>query len=168
MKQKYRIWKNVKGKELLIQEYAVLTAESRKQKHLGLENEDFSLLCEQTYQADEVKKATSRGKDELILFLRTQHFFPIGLYMDLIADTVTTMYASKGEQHEDLIFDDKQVLLGGMPEVEDDTISDIEEDEDGDDSADDIDDLLEDDSPIGKDKDSDNTKQEQFDEEEDY
>ena len=168
MKQKYHIWKNVKGKELLIQEYAVLTAESRKQKHLGLESDDFSLLCEQSYQADEVENATLRGKEELILFLRNQHFFPIGLYMDLIADTVTNMYAAKGEQQEDLIFDDKQVLLGGLPEVEDETISDIEEEEGGDDSADDIDDLLEDDSPISKDEDGDDIKQEQFDEEEDY
>jgi len=55
-----------KGKELLIQEYAVLTAQSRKQKLPGLADEDFSLLCEQTYRADEVKKATSNGKDELI------------------------------------------------------------------------------------------------------
>ena len=88
--------------------------------------------------------------------------------MDLIADTVTTMYAAKGEQQEDLIFDDKEVLLGGLPEVEDETISDIEEEEGGDDSADDIDDLLEDDSPISKDEDGDDIKQEQFDEEEDY
>ena len=61
MKQKYRIWKNDKGKQLLIQEYAVLTADSRKQKLPGLGDEDFSLLCEQTYQADEVQKATSLG-----------------------------------------------------------------------------------------------------------
>jgi hypothetical protein len=148
MKQKFRIWKNEKGKELLIQEYAVLTAASRKQKLPGLGDEDFSLLCEQTYQADEIKKATSRGKDELILFLRSQHFFPIGVYIDLIADAVTKMYVSKGEQQEELIFDDKEILLGAPAEIENEEIlaSEADEDEDKDGPADGIDELLEDDS----------------------
>lgn len=150
MKQKYRIWKKAKDKELLIQEYAVLTAQSRKQKLPGMLDEDFSLLCEQTYQADEVKKATSQGNDEVIRLLRSRHFFPIGTYMKFIADTVTSMYTSKGDQHEDLIFDDKEILLGTLPEAEDETITDIDEDEIEDDQADDIDDLLEDDSPASK------------------
>jgi len=165
MKQKYRIWKKEKGQELLIQEYAVLTAESRKQKLPRLKNEDFSLLCEQSYQADEVKQATSRGKDELILFLRNQHFFPIGMYMDLIADTVTTMYSSKGEQHEDLIFDDKEILLAAPPEAENKATTEIEEGVNGDNQAENIDDLLEDDSQITKNNAADKIKPEQLDEE---
>ena len=165
MKQKYRIWKKEKGKELLIQEYAVLTAESRKQKLPRLRNDDFSLLCEQSYQADEVKKATSRGKDELILFLRNQHFFPIGMYMDLIADTVTTMYSSKGEQHEDLIFDDKEILQGPPPEAKIETSTEIEAEESGDDQAENIDDLLEDDTQIAKKDVTDKIKPDQLDEE---
>jgi hypothetical protein len=164
MKQKYRIWKKVKGKELLIQEYAVLTAQSRKQKLPGLVDEDFSLLCEQTYQADEVKKAMSQGNEELIRLLRSRHFFPIGTYMNFIADTVTSMYASKGDQHEDLIFDDKEVLLGTLLETEDETITEIEEDEIGDDQAENIDDLLEDDSPISKKGVADKIKPDELDE----
>ncbi len=164
MKQKYRIWKKVKGKELLIQEYAVLTAESRKQKFPGLRNEDFSLLCEQSYRADEVKKAVSGGKDELILFLRNQHFFPVGMYMELIADTVTTMYASKGEQHEDLIFDDKEILLDAPPQAENKAITESKGGVNGDDQAKNVDNLLEDDSQITKDKAIDKIKPEQLDE----
>jgi hypothetical protein len=165
MKQKYRIWKKVKGKELLIQEYAVLTAQSRKQKLPGLADEDFSLLCEQTYQADEIKKATSRGKDELILLLRSQHFFPIGTYINLIADTITTMYAAKGDQHEDLIFDDKEILLGALPEAEIEAITDIAEDVIENDQADGIDDLLEDDNQIAKKDVTGKIKPDQLDEE---
>ena len=164
MKQKYRIWKKVKGKELLIQEYAVLTAQSRKQKLPGLADEDFSLLCEQTYQADEVKKATSHGKDELILLLRSQHFFPIGTYINLIADTVTSMYAAKGDQHEDLIFDDKEILLGPPPEAEIETITEIEDDVIEDEQAENIDDLLEDDNRIAKKDVTDRIKPDQLDE----
>jgi hypothetical protein len=165
MKHKYRIWKKAKDKELLIQEYAVLTATSRKQKLPRLIDEDFSLLCEQTYQADEVMKATSRGKDELILFLRSRHFFPIGIYMNLIADTVTSMYASKGEQHQDLIFDDKEILLGAFPEAEMEATPDIEKNVNGDGKAENFDDLLKDDSQITKNNATDKIKPEQLDKE---
>jgi len=143
MKQKFRLWKNEKGKNLQIQEYAILTADSRKQKLPGLQDEDFSLLCEQNYQAEKVAEATSKGKDELILFLRNQHFFPIGVYMDLIAEAVMAMYATNGEQHEDLIFDDKKVLLAVLEAAEKE--SELEEVDEVD-SDDDIDELLDDDS----------------------
>jgi len=152
MKQKYRIWKKEKSKELLIQEYAVLSAESRKQKLPGIQNEDFSLLCEQTYLADEVAKAASQGKDELILLLRSQHFFPIGTYMNLIAETVTNMFASSGEHCEDLVFDDREILLGASPEAETEDISKIEEVVNEDDHSENIDELLEDDSQIEQNK----------------
>ena len=162
MKQKYRIWKKVKGKELLIQEYAVLTAQSRKQKLPGLIDEDFSLLCEQTYQADEVQKATLQGSDEVIRLLRSQHFFPIGTYMNLIADTVMSMYAAKGDQHEDLIFDDKEILLDASPEAEIELIPEIEEDANGDGEAENIDNLLEDDDQITKENATGNLKPEKL------
>ena len=146
MKHKYRIWKKAKDKELLIQEYAVLAAVNRKQKFTGLIDEDFSLLCEQTYPADGVMKATSLGKDELTLFLRNRHFFPIGIYMSLIADTVMSMYASKGEQHQDLIIDDKEILLGASPEAETEATPETEKDINGDGETENVDDLLEDDT----------------------
>lgn len=165
MKQKYRIWKNVKDKNLQIQEYAVLTADSRKQKHPGPQDEDFSLLYEQTYEAEKVKKATSKGKDELILFLRNQHFFPIGVYMDLIADTVIDMYASKGERNEYLIFDDKVDLLGDSEVLG--SVLEIEGDKDAD-SEEDLDDLIDDDSEYDGNESVQNINHKQFDEEEDY
>ena len=168
MKQKYRIWKNEKKNELLIQEYAILTADSRKQKVPRLEDEDFSLLCEQTYQSDQVKEATSLGKDELILFLRSQHFFPIGKYMEVIADTVAKMYAAKGEQHEDLIFDDKGILQSELLEAENNAASEIEETSSGGDPANGIDDLLEDDSQINENDSAPKIKPEKVDEAGDY
>ena len=114
MKQKYHIRKDVKAKTLLIQEFAVLNANTGKQKYPDIQGDDYSLLCEQRYSAREVKSATSTGKDDVILLLRNRHFYPIGTYMNRIADAVMGMYASKGEQHEDLIFDDKAVLVGSL------------------------------------------------------
>lgn len=116
MKQKYHIRKDVKEKTLRIQEFAVLTANTRKQKYQQIQDDDYSLLCEQTYGAKEVKSASSTGKDDLILLLRNRHFFPIGTYMDEIAKIVMEMYASKGEKHEDLVFDDKVVLVTSLDE----------------------------------------------------
>jgi hypothetical protein len=165
MKQKYRIWKNVKGKNLHIQEYAVLSADSRKQKLPGLQDDDFSLLCEQVYEAEEVKKASSKGKDELIYFLRNQHFFPIGVYMDLIADTVIGMYESKGEQNENLIFDDKIDLLGDSGELG--SVVEVENEKDVE-SEDNIDDLLDDDSEYDEGDSAGSIQNKQYDEDEDY
>ena len=116
MKQKYHIRKDVKKKTLLIQEFAILTANTGKQKYPKIQDDDYSLLCEQTYGAVEVKSASSTGKDDLILLLRNRHFFPIGTYMDKIADVVMGMYASKGERHQDLVFDDKTILMDNLDE----------------------------------------------------
>ena len=168
MKQKYRIWKNKKEKVLHIQEYAVLTADSKKQKFPRLQDEDFSLLCEQTYQTDQVEKAIALGKDELILLLRNQHFFPIGKYMELIADLVTRMYASKGEQHQELIFDDKGTLESELQEAEKKAISEIKKAATGDEPANGIDDLLEDDSQIAEDDTTSKIKHEKVDEPGDF
>ena len=118
MKQKYHIRKDVKSRTLLIQEFAVLAADTGKQKYAEIQDDDYSLLCEQSYNAKEVKSATTTGKDDLILLLRNQHFFPIETYMDKIADVVMGMYAAKGEQHEDLVFDDKAILAGSLDEQE--------------------------------------------------
>ena len=67
-------------------------------------------------QDEDVKKATSEGKDELIMLLRNRHFFPIEMYMDKIADAVIAMYALNDDQYEDLIFDDKEVLAAASDE----------------------------------------------------
>jgi hypothetical protein len=141
MKQKYHIRKDIKAKTLLIQEFAVLTSNTGKQKYPDIQGDDYSLLCEQSYSGREVKSASSTGKDDLILLLRNQHFFPIGTYMDKIADAVMGMYASKGEQHEDLIFDDKAVLVGSMDEQG--TVAEIKDDK-GKNPAETVDTLIED------------------------
>ena len=111
MKQKYHLSKDMKAKTLTIQEFAVLSADTGKQKYPEIQGDQYSLLCEQTYDAREVKSASATGKDELIMLLRNQHFFPIGIYMEKIADAVMDMYAAKGEQNEELVFDDKAVLV---------------------------------------------------------
>ena len=147
MKQKYNLRKDVKEKTLLIQEFAVLTANTGKQKYPEIQGDDYSLLCEQTYNSNEVKSASSSGREDLIILLRNQHFFPIGTYMEKIADIVMEMYASKGDEHEELIFDDKAVLVAAIEAQA--AIAEIKDDSENT-PAENIDTLIADDSPKKK------------------
>ncbi len=164
MKQKYQIWKNIKGKELVIQEYAVLSGNPKRKDFPGVQEDEFSLLSEQIYDVKSVKGSISDGKSALVSLLRTRHFFPIGQYMDKIADTVIAMFAAKGEQTENLLFDDKEFIYGDQTE---EVIAEQIEDEGEDEaeSADDLNGLLKDDIQIKESVSPDNTDHEPFDEE---
>ena len=162
MKQKYYIWRNTKNKELVIQEYAVLTGGIKRKDFPGVQEDDFSLLSEQVYDAKAVSNSISDGKFSLISLLRTQHFFPIGQYMEKIADTVMTMFAARGEQTENLIFDDKDYIYGDQEEEE--IEEDIEEDSDESPTSE-INDLLKEDIKVKESVSPDSTDHEPFDEE---
>jgi len=83
----------------------------------GAPNEGFSLLCEQAYSAEAVQSAISKGKDALVSLLRNRNFFPIGLYMDKIAEAVSGLFGDAGiSGSTDLIFDDAD-QLGGAPDT---------------------------------------------------
>ncbi len=162
MKQKYQIIKNTKTRQLIIQEYAVLTGTMRRKDFPGAQDDEFSLLCEETYETKSVNKAISEGKASLISLLRTKHLFPIGMYMDKIAETVIAIFAAKGEQSELLVFDDKDFIYGDPVEEE---IQEEIADEDEVESADDLDGLLKDDIKIKESVSPDSTDHEPFDEE---
>jgi hypothetical protein len=162
MKQKYQIVKNTKDRQLVIQEYAVLTSTLRRKDFPGVQDDEYSLLCEQTYDAKSVKTSISKGKPALISLLRSRHLFPIGLYMDKIADTVITMFAAKGDQSEFLTFDDKEFIYGEPLDEEIQEDMDEEEDAEG---TDDLDGLLKDDIKIKDSVSPDSTDHEPFDEE---
>ena len=83
----------------------------------------------------------------MIILLRNQHFFPIGTYMEKIADVVMEMYASKGDEHEELIFDDKAVLVAAIEAQA--AIAEIKDDSENT-PAENIDTLIADDSPKKK------------------
>ena len=162
MKQKYQIIKNTKTRQLIIQEYAVLTGTMRRKDFPGAQDDEFSLLCEETYETKSVNKAISEGKASLISLLRTKHLFPIGMYMDKIAETVIAIFAAKGEQSELLVFDDKDFIYGDPVEEE---IQEEIADENEVESADDLDGLLKDDIKIKESVSPDSTDHEPFDEE---
>ena len=162
MKQKYQITKNTKSRQLVIQEYAILTGTLRRKDFPGAQDDEFSLLCQETYDTQAVKKSISEGKSSLINMLRTRHLFPIGMYMDKIADTVIALFAAAGEQSELLVFDDKEFIYGDPVDEE---IEEEIDDEDDVESTDDLDGLLKDDIKIKESVSPDSTDHEPFDEE---
>jgi hypothetical protein len=100
----------------------------------------FSFLCEETFDDEAVASAIAEGKDAVIKALRTKNLFPIGLYAKEIAAGVTDMYESGNDQSVELVFDDHDLMKKELeePAAEDDIEDEVVE----------IDDLIEDDSPV--------------------
>jgi hypothetical protein len=125
MKQKYLIFKNKTSDSLTIQEFA------------ELDKDMFSLICEESYEWQDIQSAMADGKARLIAKLRTPNLYPIAEYADKIADSVMTIRQQKGAAEEpvELLFDD----VIQMRKAEPATREIIAED-----AADNIDDLLDD------------------------
>ena len=126
MKQKYEIAKDEKNGDLAIQEYAEMSKDM------------FSLVCEESYKKDKIKKAVKAGRKALIETLRTPNLYPISDYIEKIADAVTDLYQTKGGKSGpvELVFDDVELFNPEEEEPE-------KEEEKG---SVEIDDLLDDDS----------------------
>jgi hypothetical protein len=100
MKQKYLILKNDEKNELTIQEFAELEKQ-----------DEYTLLCEETYSAKAIESAISKGKEALISALRTVNLYPPGLSVGKIAEAVVKLYNSKRDQSVELFIDDRNLLL---------------------------------------------------------
>jgi len=127
MKQKYLIINDKKNKQFKIQEFAELNKEM------------LSLLCEEAYDYKTIKSAVSAGKEALISALRTNNFYPPGIYAEKIAAAVYQLHKSKAEEPVELFFDDINLLIKKRKSTETSRSGQPE-----DDSAD-LDDMLEDD-----------------------
>ncbi len=124
MKQKYEISISYKKNELTIKEFA------------ELEKIDiYTLLCEEIYDAENIKSAMSEGKKALIAAIRTINFYPPALYVEKIAEAIKKLYSSKKDQSVELFFNDLNFMSKDhkKPEKMDDTQ----------DASDEIDELLE-------------------------
>ena len=126
MKQKYLIFKDGENKVLTIKEFA------------ELDKEIFSLLCEETYQDNDIKAAIKEGVEALIATLRTPSMYPIGRYTTQIAEEVINLYKSKKADSKELFFNDIDILAN-------DRKAPVRLDDDANESVE-IDDLLEDDT----------------------
>ncbi len=99
MKQKYLILKNNNKNKLIIKEFVELE-----------KNDDYSPAYEGTYAGKAIISAISKGKEALILTLRTASFYPPGVYAEKIAAAVKNLYSSENNQSVELFFDDMDLI----------------------------------------------------------
>ena len=111
MKQRYFISRDKKTSELKIEEYAAVVGNMKRFEISALTKEDFTLLCTETYEDKDVKSAISKGKKALVSILRTDNLFPIGIYINIIADSVIELYGKDGNLSKELLFDDLDLLV---------------------------------------------------------
>ena len=95
---------------LSIKEFAVLERKSRKSEHLDPAEENYSLIHEETYEVDIIRKAINNGKASLITELRSDGFFPIQSYMKIIADSVIELFDDNSNNFTELFFDDRTLF----------------------------------------------------------
>jgi len=110
MKHKFLIRKDNEKNQLTIQEFAYLDKESKTREFMVFDQDSFSLLCMETYDGKKMRSAIKKGKETLVSELRTEKMFPIGIYVDKIAESVMELYGSKGMDTLELLFDDKEFL----------------------------------------------------------
>jgi len=134
MKQKYSILKDDTKKELIIREYA------------ELDKEMLSLLCEETYDAQKIKADMAQGKEVLIGKLRTRNMYPPHNFAGRIAEAVISLFSPDGPSSAELFFDDNEVFIK-LP-----TKELLIEEDDIEEEAENIDDLLEDEIDTFSDK----------------
>ena len=132
MKQKYTIHKDAQNKRLIIKEYA------------ELDKEILSLLCEESYNDDQVVSAIQKGTDALVRVLRTRNMYPPSAIVSRIAAAVVSLYDTGNEQPIDITFDDKELFEKEATTEEPEAVIDTDEEDIDDILEEEIDDVYED------------------------
>jgi hypothetical protein len=110
MRQKYVISRNDAKNKLKISEYAIIDKDLKQVVPSMLQKEDFSLLCEETYESEIIVSCASKGMNALVAVLQTHNMFPIGPYSTKIAESVMELYNSSEDGSVELFFDDFDLL----------------------------------------------------------
>ena len=110
MRQKYVISRNGDKNKLKITEYAIMDKDLNKVASSMLQNGDFKLLCEETYESEIIVSSISKGMNVLVTMLRTQNMFPIEPYSTKIAESVMELYNSSEDGTVELFFDDVNLI----------------------------------------------------------
>ncbi|MBW1814903.1 MAG: hypothetical protein JRJ39_14905 [Deltaproteobacteria bacterium] len=99
MNQKYLISKSMEENKLIIKEFVELE-----------KNDDYSLTYEGTYDGKTIMSAISKGKNALVLALRTTSFYPTGVYVEKIAEACIDLCSSEKDASIELFFNDKESI----------------------------------------------------------
>jgi hypothetical protein len=110
MRQKYEISRDGVKNKLKIKEYAIIDKSLNKVQSSKLQKENFSFLCEETYESESIVISISKGIDSVVAVLRTRNIFPIEPYAIKIAKSVMALYDSNENGSVELFFDDADLL----------------------------------------------------------
>ena len=108
--QKYLISEDGSANRLSIQEFAVVEWQPNQKDYTSLGADDFSFLHQETYSSSLIETAIAGGRDVLISELRTRNFYPIGVYLETIADSIIDLYRSEKDSPVELMFNDLELL----------------------------------------------------------
>ena len=87
--------------------------------------DDYSLLCEETYDGRAIKSAISRSKKALVSILRTINLYPPGVFAEKIAEAVINLYGSESDKSVALFFNDMDLISKDWKKSKD--VDDIED-----------------------------------------
>jgi hypothetical protein len=110
MRQKYFISKKGTANDLIIREYAATGKDIRQIQGAMQLEDDYTLLCQESYKGEAVQTSISIGISGLVAILRTDNFFPIGQLATKIAQTVIELYRFSDDHSMELSFDDAELF----------------------------------------------------------
>lgn len=95
---------------LKISEYAIIDKIPKKTVSLPHTKAKYALLCEETYNLNDIIQLISKGKSSLISAIRTKNLFPIEPYAKKIAEAVKKLSQSSSKNAAELFFNDMELL----------------------------------------------------------
>lgn len=110
MLQRYDIARNDNTNSLSIKEFAVYETRSRRRDDYEPTKGDYLLIHEASYDGDLIRAAIRDGQRALISELRSGDFFPVYPCIQLIANSVTTLFSNNSDPVSEVLFDDRNSL----------------------------------------------------------
>lgn len=106
MRQRYLITKEGTANDLVIQEYAVIDQDPRQKQGWSPIEDNYTFLYQENYKGDVIEVSISKGINDLIATLRTDHLFPVGMLAEKIAASVIDLYGFSEDRSAELFFND--------------------------------------------------------------
>jgi hypothetical protein len=116
MIQKYLIVRDQENSVLTIEEYAVVDALAKNVDIQNLNEDPFSFICKSEYDCKIIEAALTKGKHAVISSIRTNNMYPIGNYADAIAESITNLFESEGNETVEVMFNDIELISEKEPE----------------------------------------------------
>jgi len=101
---------NPETNRLSIKEFAVIERQFQKRDSYEPAKENFSLMHEVAYDSDDIREAIKTDDGALISALRSDNFYPISAFVELIAEKVFELFNGNSDNFSELIFDDRILL----------------------------------------------------------